>query len=81
MNKQVTFGHILSFLAIIVIPLLIWGFRVESGLGQTRNNTEDIIELKKDSKLTNIIMQKNHIEVMKGLHNIELQVKDKKDRE
>lgn len=80
MNKQVTFGHILSFLAIIVIPLLIWGFRVESGLSDIKNNSIDIIELKKDSRLTNIIMQKNHIEVMKGLHNIELQVKDKKDR-
>jgi cell division protein YceG involved in septum cleavage len=80
MNKTVTFGHILTILAIIIIPLFIWGINVEVKLEQVNDNSEDIIELKKDSKLTNIIMQKNHIEVMKQLHNIELQVKDKKDR-
>lgn len=80
MNKTVTFGHILTILAIIIIPLFIWGINVEVKLEQVNDNSEDIVELKKDSKLTNIIMQKNHIEVMKQLHNIELQVKDKKDR-
>ena len=81
MNKQVTFGHILTILSIIIIPLFIWGINVQVQLKQVEDNSEDIIELKKDSKLTNIIMQKNHIEVMKQLHNIELQVKDKEDRE
>jgi hypothetical protein len=81
MNKQVTFGHILSFLAIIVIPLLVWGFRVESGLNEVQHNSVDIKILKEESKVTNIIIQKNHVEVMKQFTDVKLQIKDKKDRE
>ena len=81
MNKQVNFGHILALLSIIVIPLLIWGVNVERRFEHVKANTEDI------NIITEIILtnqkriQANHDEVMKGLHIIELQVKDKKDRD
>jgi hypothetical protein len=85
MNKQVTFGHILSFLAIIIIPLLIWGVNLEVRDSRQDkdifNNKEDITEIKEDTRIMVELIQMNHNETMKGLHNIELQLKDKKDRE
>jgi len=81
MNKQVNFGHILGLLSVIVIPLLIWGINVERRFEHVIINTKDI------NTVTGIILsnqkriQDNHDEVMTGLHIIELQVKDKKDRD
>ena len=81
MNKQVTFSHILTILAIIVIPLMIWGVNVEKRFEKVIENTSDINTLQMYSKDSEKTIQKNHIEVMKQLHNIELQLKDKKNRE
>ena len=85
MNKQVTFSHILTILAIIVIPLMVWGINVEVRNNEQDskifNNKEDISEVKKDTKIMVGLIQMNHDETMKGLHNIELQLKDKEDRE
>jgi len=81
MNKQVNFGHILGLLSVFVIPLLIWGINVERRFEHVIINTKDI------NTVTGIILsnqkriQDNHDEVMTGLHIIELQVKDKKDRD
>ena len=85
MNKQITFGHILTILSIIVIPLIVWGVNVEvrnkAQNSAILNNKEDITEVKRDTKVMVGLIQMNHDETMKGLHNIELQLKDKKDRE
>ena len=81
MKKQVTFGHILTILAIIIIPLMVWGINVERRFEQVIDNTTEIKELKTEKKEMNNIISENHEEVMNGLHNIELQLKDKKDRE
>jgi len=81
MKNQVTFGHVLTVLAIIVLPLLLWGINVEKRLEKVINNSEEIKLLKtelKDSKKSN---QDNFDEVLEKLHNIELVLKDKKDRE
>ncbi len=81
MNKQVTFGHILTILTIIIIPLMIWGVNVERRFEKVIQNTSNIKSLEMYSKDSEETIQKYHIEVMEQLHNIELQLKDKKDRE
>ncbi|MCP4083254.1 MAG: hypothetical protein GY743_23790 [Planctomycetaceae bacterium] len=81
MGKQITFGHILTILGIIIIPLIIWGINVEKRFVKVIENTQDIEVLKVDYKSSSKAIQRNHNEVMYGLHKIELQLKDKKDRE
>ena len=81
MKNQVTFGHIMAILSIIILPSLGWGIRVEKGLDQGDTNSLDIIELKKERKEDSKQNQMNHAEVMDKLHLIELGLKDKKDRE
>ncbi len=74
MGKEVTFGNILAILASIIIPLIVWGVSVETRFSKVVENTEDVIELKFDTK-------ENHKEVMAKLHEIDLKLKDKQDRE
>ena len=85
MNKQVTFGHILTILIMIIFPLLLWGInleiRNEKQTADILNNSQDIEEIEKDTRIMLEIIQMNHNETMKGLHSIELKLKDKKDRE
>jgi len=81
MNKQVTFGHILTILSIIVIPLMVWGVNVERRFEQVIYNANDIESITIELNGSRDDIQTNHLEVMKQLHNIELQLKDKKDRE
>jgi len=81
MNKQVTFGHILTILSIIVIPLMVWGVNVERRFEQVIDNANDIESITIELNGSRDDIQTNHLEVMKQLHNIELQLKDKKDRE
>jgi len=81
MNKTVTFGHILTVLAIIIIPLMVWGINVERRFEHVITNSEDINELKINYIQSSNVIQKNHIEVMEQFHKLELQLKDKEDRE
>lgn len=81
MNKQVTFGHILTILAVIVIPLMVWGVNVERRFEHVIDNSKEIQTLKEYTLKSSEKTQLNHDEVMGQLHNIELQLKDKKDRE
>lgn len=81
MNKQVTFGHVLSILAILVFPLIIWGVSIETRFKQVIENTKDIDAVTIDLNSNHQKVETNHLEIMVQLHNIELQLKDKKDRE
>lgn len=80
MNKQVTFGHILTILGIIVLPLIIWGINVERRFERVIINTAEIEVLKVNQTKFRGIIQNNHLQIMGQLHLIELQLKDKKDR-
>lgn len=86
----------LSLLAVVVIPLSIWGVSVEKKFVGTKKdittNSKAILfqkveldnvekEFKSKVRFLNGVQEKNHKEVMTGLHNIQLQLKDKKDRE
>ena len=81
MNKQVTFGHILTILAMIIIPLFLWGVNVERRFEQVIDNKESVLENAINIKSVNIQMQENHDEQMKATHRIELLLTDKADRE
>ena len=81
MKNQVTFGHLLALLIGIIIPIIIWGSNVERRFEQVIHNTEDIEVLKNDLKETSKTNQENFDKVFEYLHNIELELKDKKDRE
>lgn len=86
----------LTILTVIVIPLSIWGVSVEKKFVGTKrdintNSNELLVqkkeladvekEFKSKVRYLNGVQEKNHKEVMIGLHNIQLQLKDKKDRE
>ena len=75
---------LLTAIGAIVAPLIIWAVkierRLERGSEREADNTREIIDLKADAKETSKIIQNNHTEVMKGLNNIQLQLKDKADR-
>jgi len=86
----------LTILAVVIIPLSVWGVNVEKKFVETKKdintNSKGLLSQKKEiadiekefkSKVRylNGVQEKNHKEVMIGLHNIQLQLKDKKDRE
>ncbi len=80
MEKQVTFGHIMTLLSVIVIPLIIWGVNVEKRLETPTMNKEAITEIKADIKSSQNTNQKNFDKVIKQLNDIKLEMKDKEDR-
>lgn len=80
MNKQVTFGHVLTIVSIIVIPLLIWGVNVEVRFERLDKYREDIIYLKESQARTYEVINKNQLEIISKLQELELQLKDKENR-
>ncbi|MEK0369723.1 MAG: hypothetical protein QQN55_01010 [Nitrosopumilus sp.] len=84
MQKQVTFGHILTILAMIIIPLFLWGVNVERRFEQTIDNTKSISEIKedvndleeKDDEIIRII-QKNQIEVINEFSDVKVLIANK----
>lgn len=81
MSKQVTFGHILTIMGLIIVPLLIWGVNVERRFEHVINNSNEIETLKIKSIDVEATSLKRHLEVKEMLHDIQLKLKDKKDRE
>lgn len=81
LQNQVNFGHALKTLIPVLLILVSWGISVETMRKDVDENTEDISEMKEDAKEIKLQAAKNHKEVMQGLHNIQLELKDKKDRE
>ena len=81
MNRFIILTVINNYSTPVELPLMVWGVNVEKRFEQVIDNTGDVKELRMDSKATKRTIQQNHNEVMGGLHNIQLQLKDKKDRE
>ncbi len=81
MKNQVTFGHILTVLAIIIIPLILWGINVENRFEQVNFNTKEIQKGRIDFKEYQKENENNYDLILDKLHSIELMLKDKKDRE
>lgn len=79
-KKELTFTNLITILGIIIIPLIIWGKNVETRLEHVPVNAEQIIEIKRELKDIKDTTQENHEELIELLHKIELQLKDKEDR-
>lgn len=86
----------ISILAVIVIPLSVWGVTVEKRFVSTANGVDtnknlitgqekETDEVKKEFRskvrFLNKTQEDNHKAVMEQLHQIQLQLKDKIDRE
>lgn len=80
MNKEVTFGHVMALLSILVVPLIIWGVNVETRLERNKTDREDIRYLKENQSRTYDIINKNQLELMSELSEIRIQLKDKENR-
>ena len=81
LQNQVNFGHVLKTLVPTLVLLLGWGISVEIMRKDVTENIKDIREIKGDAKEIKKQASDNHQEVMQSLHNIQLELKDKKDRE
>ena len=79
-EQQVTFGHILTILAVLIIPLVIWGATIESRFEQVKTNKESIKKLEKEDTKNVDKAEINHKEIMELLHKIELKVENKLDK-
>lgn len=80
MNKEVTFGHVMALLSILVIPLIIWGVNVETRLERNKMDREDIKYLKENQSRTYEVIHKNQLELMNELGEIRVELKDKENR-
>lgn len=84
MKKQLNVSHLIALTIGIIIPLVIWGGTVEKRFVKTtvkiENNIDNINFLKKDLKDLSTSNQINFEKVLSKLHNIELSLKDKKDK-
>lgn len=81
MKNQVNFGHLLALFVGILIPVIIWGVNVERRFEQVIDNATDVNNIKSRFDRKEASNQENFDKVMDKLHDIELQLKDKEDRE
>ena len=79
-KKGVTFAHILTVLAIIIIPLVIWGFNMEKQSLQINFNTKEIQRGRLDFREFKKETENSYLKILTKLHNIELILKDKQDK-
>ncbi len=85
MNKQVTFGHILTILVMIIIPTLIWTKNVEVRFGNVIQNKKEINlnyryikDLEKEDDEIKDQIQKNQIEVIQGISDLKVLIEKNK---
>ena len=71
--NQVTFGHLLTILAVILIPLLVWGVSIENRFEQVIDNTADIKEIKQTDKNLENKIEANQKEIMIVLLKIQVE--------
>ncbi len=74
MKTNLNVGHAIALLVGILIPIIVWGVNIEKRFVQVDINSKDIVKLKQENKEV-------FGEIRDKLHNIELSLKDKKDKE
>ena len=80
MDKQMTLGNILTALAVLIIPLFLWGMKMEGKASQVDKNETDIIHIKRKNEETLKLILSNHLEVIHGLHTIDMKLTEKENR-
>lgn len=73
--------HLIWAIGGMVVSAFMFGWNVNAKLTQVNINKEDIQVLEIKYEKTNQLILENHDEVMEGIHALQLQLKDKKDRE
>ncbi len=81
MKSQVNFGHLIAVVVGVLIPVLIWGVSVETRFSQVTTNTSTIGVMQEEIKELSKRNNENYIKILEKLQDIELELKDKKDRE
>lgn len=85
MKNQVTFGHLLTIMAIFVIPFAIWIKNVEVRFTEHKQKIESVQSEQKDIQIQIKDIQKNqnenYVKILEKLRIIELKVENKKDRQ
>lgn len=80
MKNQVTFGHLLFIMSILVLPLIGWGVTIETRFKDPIQNAKDIEEIKEEVKQLQETTNKNYIKILEKLNDIELEMQNKKNR-
>ena len=81
-KNQVTFGHLLTIVSIIILPILYYGAVVDRHMEQSKSMMKDLIKLQQEVKIlraddkeyqnkTNL----DYMNIIEKLHNIELKLK------
>lgn len=73
--------HLIWAIGAMIFSAFMFGWNVNDKLTQVNTNKEDIEVLEVKYDQTNQLILDNHKEVMTGIHDLQLQLKDKKDRE
>lgn len=81
LKNEVTFGHALTLISILVIPLIIWGVRVENRFTIVENNKKELEEIRRDLKDIIKNQDTNYQKLYDLMVDIKLQLKDKVDRQ
>ena len=81
LKNGVTFGHLLAIMSILVIPLLIWGIKIERHLENSKVRDNAILLLERDLdklRLSGDEYQKktnnDYLNILEKLHSIDLKV-------
>lgn len=80
LENKVTFGHAITLLSVLVIPLIIWGVRVENRFTTVEQNRKELDEIKTDIKEVIHNQDSNYKKLYDLMVDIKLQLKDKADR-
>lgn len=81
MRTPLTIGQFIAFLAFIVVPSIAWVINAERKHDQITENRKDITDIKIGFRNKIESDNRNFDLVIEKLHGIELQLKDKEDRE
>ncbi len=87
MKNQVTFGHFVTIMSVIIIPAIAWVVTAEKRFQQTLKNEQEIekvkIEMKEQVRRQEIKdekLQESYNKIMEGIYELKLELKDKQDR-
>jgi hypothetical protein len=80
MKTPLTIGQFIAFLIFVIPSSLFWAFNAEKTHKQVEQNKIDILKREKQDIKKRESDEKNFMLVLSKLHDIELNLKDKKNR-
>ncbi len=80
MKNTFTFGNAIALFSVLVIPLLLWGFKVEREQERSKSIEKIVLRIDQENREFRNKSNNDYINILEKLHNIELLLKDKQDR-